>query len=214
MSLNNGLNEYCYSVGFDHGSLSINPDPIGEGISAMPCTTNENANQSYYNGYLDAMVSSGISSGDSYENNNIYPDNNNQATTENNNIYPYNNNQATTETKMSTKLNAKIIKRYNNYYRGSSGEIWCYSLKRYLPYAQVIIYHPGNTCQCIYFNKKYMPNHIPVCLDTLYGNVYNELEIKTVYVCYDPSNTSCQCIYQFNESGYDIEHAKVCSYNN
>lgn len=55
---NPGLNEHCYNVGFDHAT-STTPDPIGDGIDAFPCTTNENANASYGQGYVDGMKSEG-----------------------------------------------------------------------------------------------------------------------------------------------------------
>ena len=49
-----GLNQYCYTTGYDHGGLSNNPDPIGEGIGAFPCTLNKNANVCYSKGIMDA----------------------------------------------------------------------------------------------------------------------------------------------------------------
>ena len=47
-----GLNQYCYTAGYDHGKGTN--DPIGDGIGAFPCTTNEQANQCYAEGYCDA----------------------------------------------------------------------------------------------------------------------------------------------------------------
>jgi hypothetical protein len=48
-----GLNEHCYRTGYDHSKISREPDAIGEAISAMPCTTNENANRCYGQGIID-----------------------------------------------------------------------------------------------------------------------------------------------------------------
>ena len=52
-----GLNEYCYNTGYDHGrGMSLHhPDPIGEGISVLPCHINDNANKCYTKGYTDGM---------------------------------------------------------------------------------------------------------------------------------------------------------------
>jgi hypothetical protein len=64
-----GLNTHCYNVGYDHGSMSTNPDPVGDGISAAPCTTTDGANKAYAKGYTDAMKASdisGVNSGDGY----------------------------------------------------------------------------------------------------------------------------------------------------
>lgn len=61
-----GLNAHCYNVGYDHGSMSTDPDPVGEGISSAPCTTTIDANKSYAKGYTDGMKASGVNSGDGY----------------------------------------------------------------------------------------------------------------------------------------------------
>lgn len=52
-----GLDSYCYSAGYDHGSGSrgAEPDSIGESIEAAPCTLSESANSSYAEGYRDGM---------------------------------------------------------------------------------------------------------------------------------------------------------------
>lgn len=66
-----GLNEYCYNTGYDHGrGMSLtDPDPVGEGISALPCRTNDRANQCYTKGYTDGLSgrSVGVSVRENYE---------------------------------------------------------------------------------------------------------------------------------------------------
>ena len=47
-----GLNQYCYTTGYDHGKGTN--DTIGDGIGAFPCTTNDQANYCYGQGYADA----------------------------------------------------------------------------------------------------------------------------------------------------------------
>jgi len=64
-----GLNQHCYNTGFDHGSKSISPDPVGEGIASFPCTLRKNANDCYAKGIMDARYQSGVSAGDSTSNN-------------------------------------------------------------------------------------------------------------------------------------------------
>lgn len=49
-----GLNEYCYNTGYDHATNS-SPDPIGDAIDVAPCTTNQNANKCYGDGYVAGM---------------------------------------------------------------------------------------------------------------------------------------------------------------
>ena len=41
---NSGMNEHCYQVGYEHCSPSSEPDAIGDGIDAAPCTFNEDSN--------------------------------------------------------------------------------------------------------------------------------------------------------------------------
>jgi hypothetical protein len=49
-----GLNQYCYQTGYDHATNnSSEPDPVGEGIAAAPCTTNSGASKSYGRGFSD-----------------------------------------------------------------------------------------------------------------------------------------------------------------
>lgn len=56
---NKGLNEHCYNVGYNHASSGkTDPDPIGHGIDAAPCTWSSSANSSYAKGYTDGMSSS------------------------------------------------------------------------------------------------------------------------------------------------------------
>ena len=64
-----GLNSHCYNTGFDHGSMSLHSDIVGDAISAGPCTINDSANQSYARGYMDGMKTSGTSGVSAGENN-------------------------------------------------------------------------------------------------------------------------------------------------
>ena len=41
--------------------MSTNPDPVGEGIAAAPCTLTNEANRSYAKGYVDGMNGTGHS---------------------------------------------------------------------------------------------------------------------------------------------------------
>jgi len=52
---NPGLSTHCYSIGYEHGSMSTDPDPIGDGIAAAPCTLTKETNDAYAKGYVDAM---------------------------------------------------------------------------------------------------------------------------------------------------------------
>ena len=54
-SNNSGLNQHCYNVGYDHATTR-DIDPVGQGIDAFPCTTNENANKAYAKGYTDGIA--------------------------------------------------------------------------------------------------------------------------------------------------------------
>ena len=63
-SSGSGLNDHCYQVGYEHGSQSTNPDPVGDGLAAAPCTITKEANAAYARGYTDAMGVSGVNSGD------------------------------------------------------------------------------------------------------------------------------------------------------
>ena len=72
-----GLNQYCYTTGYEHARPNSSPDAVGESLGVAPCITNANANQCYANGYRDGMsdnrtVSKGsnetMSNGDRYNN--------------------------------------------------------------------------------------------------------------------------------------------------
>ncbi len=53
---NSGMNDHCYNVGYSAGKGdNLNPDPVGDGINAFPCTLNESTNSSYAQGYVDGM---------------------------------------------------------------------------------------------------------------------------------------------------------------
>jgi hypothetical protein len=62
-----GLNQHCYTTGYDHGSSS-SPDILGHAMAAAPCTTNSNANKCYDQGYSDAMNPSGVAGGETHGN--------------------------------------------------------------------------------------------------------------------------------------------------
>ena len=49
-SSGSGLNDHCYQVGYEHGSQSTNPDPVGDGLAAAPCTITKEANAAYARG--------------------------------------------------------------------------------------------------------------------------------------------------------------------
>ena len=55
MSGNAGLNQYCYNLGYQHCSPSINPDPVGEGIEAFTCSLKDSSNKYYGQGCVDAL---------------------------------------------------------------------------------------------------------------------------------------------------------------
>ena len=69
-----GLNQYCYTTGHDHASSSSSPDILGDALSALPCTTNTNANKCYAKGFKDAHdhASGNSSSIQSTTNTNVY----------------------------------------------------------------------------------------------------------------------------------------------
>ena len=51
-----GLEDHCYKTGYDHATSSaLDPDPIGQGIDAFPCTTRESTNKEYARGYVDGL---------------------------------------------------------------------------------------------------------------------------------------------------------------
>lgn len=70
---NSGMNDHCYNVGYEHGSMTSEPDIIGDAIEAFPCTLNDSSNRSYSEGYEHGMA--GVSSGDSYESSSYPSDN-------------------------------------------------------------------------------------------------------------------------------------------
>jgi hypothetical protein len=49
-----GLNEVCYNAGSDQTKGNSNPDPIGEGLQAVICSTNEAARDCYNQGASDS----------------------------------------------------------------------------------------------------------------------------------------------------------------
>ena len=49
-----GLNQHCYTAGYDAGKQNSHPDPVGESLSAIPCLTNANANACYTQGFMDS----------------------------------------------------------------------------------------------------------------------------------------------------------------
>lgn len=53
-----GLNQHCYTTGYDHARPNSNPDAVGEALSAAPCLTNANANNCYTQGFKDGHSSS------------------------------------------------------------------------------------------------------------------------------------------------------------
>jgi hypothetical protein len=52
-----GLNQYCYTAGYDAGKQNTTPDPVGESFSAIPCLTNAQANACYAQGFKDCYDS-------------------------------------------------------------------------------------------------------------------------------------------------------------
>ena len=73
-----GLNQHCYTTGYDHARPNISPDAVGEALGAAPCLTNVNANKCYTQGFQDGHSSSDsarvtrhngtLSNGDVYNN--------------------------------------------------------------------------------------------------------------------------------------------------
>ena len=61
-----GLNQYCYTTGYDHASPNSTPDAVGEALGAAPCLTNANANNCYAQGFQDGH--SGQSSSSAQQN--------------------------------------------------------------------------------------------------------------------------------------------------
>ena len=48
-----GLNQYCYTTGYDHARPNSTPDAVGESLGAAPCLSNANANNCYVQGFRD-----------------------------------------------------------------------------------------------------------------------------------------------------------------
>ena len=71
-----GLNQHCYTTGYDHARPNITPDAVGEALGAAPCLTNVNANKCYTQGFQDGHSDSAratrhngtLSNGDVYNN--------------------------------------------------------------------------------------------------------------------------------------------------
>jgi hypothetical protein len=112
VSNSEGLNEYCYNTGYDHGSgkNTLNPDPIGDGISSLPCTLNKDANESYSKGYV-----SGVNSGDEYSKSNdfIFSNNNNYHDYQTSNSNNLNSNNSNINN-LNNNSNNNIIKKNDN----------------------------------------------------------------------------------------------------
>lgn len=53
-----GLNQYCYTTGYDHARPNSTPDAVGESLGAAPCLSNANANNCYTQGFQDGHNSS------------------------------------------------------------------------------------------------------------------------------------------------------------
>ena len=53
-----GLNQYCYTAGYDAAKQNTTPDAVGEALGAAPCLTNVNANNCYTQGFKDGHSSS------------------------------------------------------------------------------------------------------------------------------------------------------------
>ena len=53
-----GLNQYCYTTGYDHARPNSTPDAVGESLGAAPCLSNVNANNCYTQGFQDGHSSS------------------------------------------------------------------------------------------------------------------------------------------------------------
>ncbi len=51
-----GLNQYCYTAGYDAGKQNTTPDPVGEGLGAIPCLTAK-ANACYTEGFTPFNIS-------------------------------------------------------------------------------------------------------------------------------------------------------------
>ena len=48
-----GLNQHCYTTGYDHARPNSTPDAVGESLGAAPCLSNVNANNCYTQGFRD-----------------------------------------------------------------------------------------------------------------------------------------------------------------
>ena len=62
-----GLNQYCYTTGYDHSQQNTTPDAVGEALGAAPCLTNVNANNCYTHGHSsssDNCYTHGYKNGD------------------------------------------------------------------------------------------------------------------------------------------------------
>ena len=73
---NNGLDQHCWNVGYEHGSSGIDvmsgPDLMGEGLDAFPCTTRDSAAKSYGEGYQTGVNvrdggNSGVNAGNQFD---------------------------------------------------------------------------------------------------------------------------------------------------
>lgn len=53
-----GLNQHCYTTGYDHARPNSTPDAVGESLGAAPCLSNANANKCYAQGFQDGHRSS------------------------------------------------------------------------------------------------------------------------------------------------------------
>jgi len=75
-----GLNQYCYTTGYDASKPNSTPDAVGEALGAAPCLTNVNANNCYTQGFRDGHSNSSarenkhtgtMSNGNVYNNGNL-----------------------------------------------------------------------------------------------------------------------------------------------
>ena len=62
-----GLNQYCYTTGYDHARPNSTPDAVGESLGAAPCLSNANANNCYMQGFQDGRGSSSANHATSYK---------------------------------------------------------------------------------------------------------------------------------------------------
>lgn len=50
-----GLNQLCYTRGFDAAQMSVDPNLVNEGLDALACRSNANAHRCYVQGFVDGM---------------------------------------------------------------------------------------------------------------------------------------------------------------